>query len=228
MYTSTKILELGSCAFRQWRAAEGRIDAGERSHRCSLIHGYRLTAKLTFGCSSLDDRNWCVDFGGLGGLKNLFKYQFDHTTTLAKDDPLLPLFQQLHDAGGCDLRIMDAVGIEKTAEWCFKTAQIYLKEKYGDRCWVEKVEVYEHEANSAIYSEQKPVTYSVSVASTIPTPAPTESEQTNVEQLNIPLEPPTTEPTPTEPPKNGPVPLRPNVTNGYSGLFDNLRWGTSR
>ena len=71
MYTSTKFLELGSCAFRQWRAADGRIDAGERAHRCSLLHGYRLTAKFTFGCQLLDDRNWCVDFGGLGGLKKL-------------------------------------------------------------------------------------------------------------------------------------------------------------
>jgi 6-pyruvoyltetrahydropterin/6-carboxytetrahydropterin synthase len=218
-YVSTKLIDLGSCAFRQHGATH--------SH-CHRTHGYQLKAKFYFGCSELDSNNWSVDFGGLKDLKAILNKQFDHTLCIAKNDPLLPLFQQLHDAGGCDLRIMDAVGIEKTAEWCFKTAQTYLKEKYGNRCWVEKVEVYEHEANSAIYSEQKPVAYSVSIASTIPTPAPTESEQTNVEQLNIPLEPPATEPTPTEPPKNGPVPLRPNVTNGYSGLFDNLRWGTSR
>jgi len=82
--------------------------------------------------------------------------QFDHTLCISSNDPLLLLFQQLNDSGGCDLRVMDAVGIEKTAEWCFKTAKEYLKEKCGDRCWVEKVEVYEHEANSAIYSEPRP------------------------------------------------------------------------
>lgn len=245
MYTSTKILELGSCAFRQWRAAEGRIDAGERSHRCSLIHGYRLTAKLTFGCSSLDDRNWCVDFGGLASLKNIFKYQFDHTLCIAKDDPLLSLFQQLNDAGGCDLRIMDAVGIEKTAEWCYKTTQTYLKDKYGGRCWVEKVEVYEHEANSAIYSETRPVSFSTSSTfvntnavstKSIPEIDLSPSAVTAVvEHLNIPLEAPEQILHPIESPpaqytdtrpKTGPVPLRNPTTTGYSNFFEGTSWGS--
>ena len=44
----------------------------------------------------------------------------------------------------------EGVGIEKTAEWCFNTAASFIKKKYGDRCWVEKVEVFEHDLNSAI------------------------------------------------------------------------------
>lgn len=217
-YVSTKLIDLGSCAFRQHGATH--------SH-CHRTHGYQLKAKFYFGCSELDSNNWSVDFGGLKDLKAILNKQFDHTLCIAKNDPLLPLFQQLHDAGGCDLRIMDAVGIEKTAEWCFKTAQTYLKEKYNDRCWVEKVEVYEHEANSAIYSEHVPITFSTSIPSTV-TSNTTETVQQNVEVLQIPLETPPAEAPPTEPPKSGPVPLRPNVTNGYSGLFDNLRWGAGR
>ena len=58
-YQSTKIIELGSCAFRQWRAD---------SH-CKFIHGYRLVAKFWFECEKLDERNWVVDFGGLKELK---------------------------------------------------------------------------------------------------------------------------------------------------------------
>lgn len=150
MYTSTKVLELGSCAFRQWRAAEGR-KAGDNSSRCSKVHGYRLMAKFWFGCTGLDDRNWCVDFGGLGEIKKLLKDQFDHTLLIAKDDPLLHLFQQLHENGGCDLRVMDAVGIERTAEWCFKNINPLIKEMTVGRCWLEKVEVWEHTENSAIY-----------------------------------------------------------------------------
>ena len=152
IYKSTKILELGSCAFRQWKAANNRIDAGENSSRCSFIHGYRLTAKFTFGCNNLDERNWCTDFGGLNVLKLKLKYQFDHTLTIAKDDPLLPTFKKLHESGGCDLRIMDAVGIEKTAEWCYHTAEEYINKSTNGRCWVESVEVWEHENNSAVYS----------------------------------------------------------------------------
>jgi 6-pyruvoyltetrahydropterin/6-carboxytetrahydropterin synthase len=242
MYTSTKFLELGSCAFRQWRAADGRIDAGERAHRCSLLHGYRLTAKFTFGCQLLDDRNWCVDFGGLGGLKKTLKDQFDHTLCLAKDDPLIEIFQHLHNMGGCDLRIMDDVGIEKTAEFCFNAASTWLKNNYGERCWVEKVEVFEHEANSAIYSEPKPIEYITST--TIPTPytftTPIESaptapavaeaiaeQQVNSTQESIlhPIETPPTPPSNT-PPATGGVPLRNPVTSGYSGLFDNISWGS--
>jgi len=161
-YHSTKLIDLGSCAFRQHGATH--------SH-CHLVHGYQMKAKFYFSASSLDSNNWIVDFGGLKDLKAILNKQFDHTLCIASNDPLLPLFQQLHDHGGCDLRVMDAVGIEKTAEWCYKTAQTYLEDKYGDRCWVEKVEVYEHEANSAIYSEPRPT----SMFSTVFTAPPSTS-----------------------------------------------------
>jgi len=219
-YQSTKLIELGSCAFRQWRAT---------SH-CSKIHGYQLMAKFYFGGSALDDKNWIVDFANLKQLKATLQQQFDHTLCVAKDDPLIEIFQHLHNMGGCDIRIMDGVGIEKTAEYCFKAAQTFIKEAYGDRCWVERVEVFEHEANSAIYGEPRPVVYSTSISSITPS-IPTVVEPTiqqDIEQLQIPLEAPATEPPPVESPKTGPVPLRPNVTNGYSGLFDNIRWGASR
>ena len=143
-YVSTKVIELGSCAFRQWKAGH--------SH-CQYIHGYQLKAKFWFGCRELDEKNWAVDFGGLKALKTTLQNQFDHTLCVADDDPQLPLFQALHEAKACDLRIMEGgVGIERAAEWCFRAAQVYLQGAYGDRCWVEKVEVFEHEDNSALYS----------------------------------------------------------------------------
>lgn len=143
-YASTKIIELGSCAFRQWRA--------DGTH-CKFVHGYRLMAKFWFRCSSLDHRNWAVNFGGLKELKQILQKQFDHTLCIAADDPLLRYFEELDILKGCDLRIMEGVGIEKTAEWCFNAAQQFLQnnEETKDRCWVSKVEVWEHEGNSAIY-----------------------------------------------------------------------------
>ena len=143
-FQSTKVIELGSCAFRQPQA--------NHSH-CRFLHGYRLTAKFWFAASELDENNWVVDFGGLKGLKEKFKNQFDHTTCVAANDPALPIFKELEKAGACDLRIMsNGTGVERIAEWCYDTADFFIKAATNDRCWVEKVEVFEHEDNSAVFT----------------------------------------------------------------------------
>ena len=143
-WQSTKIIELGSCAFRQWRATH--------SH-CQFIHGYQLKAKFYFAGKELDDKNWMVAFGGIKTLKKKLNDQFDHTLCVAQDDPLLPFWQELNNQRGCQLRIMEAVGIEKTAEWCYNMANDFIKLETNGRCWVDMVEVFEHENNSAIYFE---------------------------------------------------------------------------
>ena len=141
MFKSTKIIELGSCAFRQPQAT---------SH-CRFLHGYRLIAKFWFEADELDENNWVVDFGGLKGLKKLLEDQFDHTTCIARTDPKLEQFKKLRDEGVCDLRIMDGVGIEKFAEYCHKVANEFVHTFTRGRCSCVKVEVFEHEKNSAIY-----------------------------------------------------------------------------
>lgn len=140
-FRSTKVIELGSCAFRQPKAT---------SH-CKYLHGYRLVAKFLFGCNELDERNWVVDFGALKGLKSKLEKQFDHTTVISKDDPFLSTFEELHEKGIIDLRVMDGVGIEKFAEYCFNLASSFVDDMTDGRCFVKKVEVWEHEKNSAIY-----------------------------------------------------------------------------
>lgn len=146
MFSSTKIIELGSCAFRQPQA---------KSH-CRFLHGYRLAAKFWFEADSLDQNNWVVDFGGLKGLKELLQNQFDHTTCISRTDPKLDEFKRLKEAGVCDLRIMDGVGIEKFAEYCHTVAESYVDELTDGRCNCVKVEVFEHENNSAIFSSTEP------------------------------------------------------------------------
>jgi len=47
------------------------------------------------------------------------------------------------------LRVMSGVGIEKFAEWVFNNANEHIKHTTGNRCWVQQVEVWEHEQNSA-------------------------------------------------------------------------------
>lgn len=143
-FNSTKIIELGSCAFRQPRA---------KSH-CRFIHGYRLVAKFWFSCNELDENNWVVDFGSLKGLKDKLEQHFDHTTIISKDDPFLDDFNDLNRKGVIDLRIDDGVGIEMFAKKCFDIANIFVKAATNDRCDVEKVEVWEHEKNSATYTNK--------------------------------------------------------------------------
>ena len=144
-YTSSKVIELGSAAFRQ----------PEADSHCKYIHGYQLKAELTFGCKELDKNNWVFDFGGLKDLKAIFNNQFDHTTVISAKDPKLNLFKTLQEEDIIQLRIMDnGVGIEKFAEWCFKTADTFVDEVTEGRVWVENVTVYEHKNNSASVSKQ--------------------------------------------------------------------------
>ena len=219
-YQSTKLIELGSCAFRQWRANPEHATSGltRLDSKCHLIHGYQLKAKFIFGCSELDERNWVTDFGSLKQLKAILNNQFDHTLCIAENDPLLEEFKSLHEKGGCDLRIMSGVGIEKTAEWCFNTASTFITEKYGDRCWVEKVEVYEHEANSAIYSKPTPISYTVAER-----PVITDAVSTQTLPDPPPAPTPVTAHTP-EPPSRGAA-VGNKVTTGWSNPFGGTSWG---
>ena len=143
-YQSTKKIILGSCAFRQPLAD---------SH-CKYLHGYLLTAKLWFECEELDENNWVVDFGSLKELKISLEGMFDHTTCISEQDPELFIFQELHEKNIIDLRIFkDGVGIEKFARYVFNNANKFIKNKTRERCWVAKCEVWEHDANSAIYKK---------------------------------------------------------------------------
>lgn len=128
-----------SCAFRQWRAD---------SH-CNLIHGYALQFEFTFGCEQLDERNWAVDFGGLKPLKEWLKHMFDHTYLVAEDDPEMETVEMLQEKNLIDMRVVSATGCERFAEMAFDEANRIVKELTDNRCWVQKVTVKEHEANSA-------------------------------------------------------------------------------
>lgn len=168
MFYSTKIIELGSCAFRQPNAD---------SH-CRFLHGYRLTAKFWFASETLDQNNWVVDFGGLKELKKLLQKQFDHTTCISRTDPKLEQFKKLRDEGVCDLRIMDGVGIEKFAEWCHVAADNFVGVITQMRCRCSKVEVFEHENNSAIYEVERESTNKTQTTDTTAAVVNTNSNKT--------------------------------------------------
>jgi len=220
IYSSTKLISLGSCAFRQWRATH--------SH-CSKIHGYELKAKFNFAGPFLDGRNWIIDFGELDEIKNTLNGIFDHTLCVAADDPHLEDFKALNEKGIVDLRIFErGVGAERVAEICFEVATNYLKSKYGELRWVEKVEVFEHDRNSAIYSNPRYVDNSIFTPTTedaeaiVKTYLENEAKkaQQHVEQQVAEVE---KEQVATE---SNAAPVGKRATSGnYSGLFAGTRWG---
>ena len=143
-FYSTKVIPLGSCAFRQPYAT---------SH-CRFIHGYRLQAKFWFSCNELDKNNWVVDFGGLKDLKKILEETFDHKTVVWSQDPDIDMFRELEKRKMIELvELQNGVGIERFAEHCCNIADTHVKSITDNRCWCEKVEVWEHEQNSAIFQK---------------------------------------------------------------------------
>ena len=149
-FQSTKLFDGYSACFRQWKA--------EDTH-CKFLHGYAISFRVWFE-GELDHRNWVFDFGGMKRAKNniegmapkaYFDYLLDHTTIVAIDDPYMTKFIQLNKEGVIQLRVMPAVGCEKFAEHLYKVINDFLALETEGRVKATKVEVYEHERNSASY-----------------------------------------------------------------------------
>ena len=212
-YESTKVIELGSCAFRQWRATH--------SH-CRFIHGYQLIAKFWFGGSHLDDKQWLVDFGGLKELKAKLNYLFDHTTCVAGDDPELETFRELERKGLIQLRVFDqGVGIERTAKVVFDIAQQYIGSLTNGRCWVEKVEVFEHEDNSATYTAKS----KAESAERIESPAVVSETLTGSTSLPQTLAEPIVSAANITQTHSTAAPVTNTVSSGKGGWFEGTSWG---
>ena len=213
-FQSTKVIELGSCAFRQWRATD--------SH-CRHIHGYQLKAKIWFGCNTLDDRNWVVDFGGLKDLKAILQGYFDHTLTVAADDPALELFKELATGDVINLRVFEGgVGIEKTAEFVFNLTQEYIKAASSGRCWVNAVEVFEHADNSAVYTnplvvENIVIPNAVPVTEPVVTTPANETVTVNQSEFVSSLQ--------QTPPINRAAHVGANTSSGKGDWFAGTSWG---
>src|SRR5690606_280594 len=118
-----------------------------------LLHGYAIAVSLEFSASSLDARNWVVDFGGFKQVENWLKATFDHTLIIAEDDPLLELLKTLDEAGLAKMIILPNVGCEAFAKLIADYVESWIHNEYSPegRVWLSKVEVREHGANSAIY-----------------------------------------------------------------------------
>ena len=152
MYQSTKLFDGFSCCFRQWKA--------ETTH-CRFLHGYGVSFRVTFE-GDLDHRNWVWDFGGMKRAKTLIDnmqpkawmdYMFDHTVIVAKDDPNLSTFQTMEIMGIIQLRIVEATGAEKFAEFIYNKLNEFVHKETQGRVRIAQVEFMEHGKNTAIYKQ---------------------------------------------------------------------------
>ena len=152
MYQSTKLFDGFSCCFRQWKA--------ETTH-CRFLHGYGVSFRVTFE-GNLDHRNWVWDFGGMKRAKTLIDdmqpkawmdYMFDHTVIVAKDDPKLETFQAMEVMGIIQLRIVEATGAEKFAEFIYNKLNEFVHKETQGRVRIAQVEFMEHGKNTAIYKQ---------------------------------------------------------------------------
>jgi len=151
-FQSSKVFDGFSTVFRQWKA--------EDTH-CKFLHGYGVSFKVYFE-GDLDHRNWVWDFGGMKRAKTQIDgmspkvwmdYMFDHTLICAEDDPALPEWERLNEEGIIQLRVVEATGAEKFAEYIFNKINPFVKEETDGRVRVTKVKFMEHGKNAAYYVE---------------------------------------------------------------------------
>lgn len=151
-FQATKLFDGFSTVFRQWRA--------DGTH-CKYLHGYGISFRVWFE-GDLDYRNWVWDFGGMKRAtekidgkspKEWMDYMFDHTVIVAQDDPELETYVNLDLKGIAQVRVLQATGAEKFAEFLFHKLNTFVQRETQGRVRVVQVEFREHEKNTAIYKE---------------------------------------------------------------------------
>ena len=151
-FQSSKVFDGFSTVFRQWKA--------EDTH-CRFLHGYGISFKVYFE-GELDHRNWVWDFGGMKRAKTQIDgmspkawmdYMFDHTLVIAKDDPYYDKFMKMDDDGIIQVRVIEATGAEKFAEYIYNKLNDFVHEETEGRVRVTKVKFMEHGKNAAYYGE---------------------------------------------------------------------------
>ena len=139
-YISTKTYkQIAPVAYRQWKAD---------SH-CNKIHEFEAT--------TLDARNWVMDFGGLRPLKDKLEEWFDHTLLLALDDPNYKDIKKLGELGLAKITEVEKTGCEGIASFLYEYVNTIFLPSYGeqDRIWCRRVEVRETDNNMAYIEGNK-------------------------------------------------------------------------
>lgn len=134
------------------------IPFAHRQHRhdghCAQIHGHNWSFTFTFGCRSLDECGFVVDFGKLKPVKNWIEENLDHACVFNHDDPLLQDILAINERSGCQVYqayIVDQCSSEGLAKHLFEVVGPMIEEMTAGRAHLLSVEVVEDSRNSAMY-----------------------------------------------------------------------------
>ncbi|OBG29952.1 hypothetical protein A5764_20510 [Mycobacterium sp. 852002-51057_SCH5723018] len=137
-FHARKLFENLPCCHRSWS------NPGKRF----FLHGCERTFEIEFACADAEpDSGSVVDSAALDEVRAALRYQFDHTTLIAEDDPQRDLFELLAERGVVDLRIMDSTSMDGSAAWVFETAEHIVALATGGRVWVSRIEASESRNN---------------------------------------------------------------------------------
>lgn len=165
-YTSTKTFDCISTAHRNYRA---RANPSRDSRKCAYIHGYTKTFTFVFGCSELDDYEWCVDYGTSSSnpdkprtmtlIKQFIQDDLDHGVTTDSHDPMLLKLKEMHDLELIKLIVIpvengQSGSVEGMCRYLFNRFDPLIREESNGRCWIQSVTVSEHHKNSSTYTRE--------------------------------------------------------------------------
>ncbi len=140
-FTCCKHFRNYPCCHRQWK----------HTGHCRFVHGYSRSFTFCFASNELDENGFVVDFSSLKPLEEKLREFFDHTFLVNSDDPLMKTWEKLNAEKALDLRVMNNVGMESTAQLVWGWANDLLISRDNGRtcCW--KAVAHENEINSASY-----------------------------------------------------------------------------
>lgn len=150
---STKAFLNFPCAHRQWFDQDEAGNPGP----CARLHGYDRSFHFVFATDNPSPNGmWVVGFGQLKAVKEFLEHWFDHTTVIGADDPELERLRQAERDGLLSLRVLPyGASMEASARFVWERVNPFIQQLTEGRCWVEQVEVREHEKNSAYVKVDK-------------------------------------------------------------------------
>lgn len=145
---STKSFMNMPCAHAQFF---DKNEDGTPGH-CAALHGYDRSFHFVFS-GTVDENGWLIPFGKLKPVKDFLEYYFDHTSVLPANDPRLDLIpDSMTGPGGIinTLRVLPyGVSMEMSSLFVWEYVNEYIDQITNGRVYVSRVEIKEHERNSA-------------------------------------------------------------------------------
>ena len=121
---------------------------------CRYVHGHNWGFDITFAAKELDENGFVIDVGKLKEVKLYLEHMFDHTLLINLNDPKRELFEELHEEGLVDLRIVNNCGMEMLASLVSDHVQLLMDQIVKGRIVsVIKVVCLEDAKNVATYSK---------------------------------------------------------------------------